>query len=325
MTICYSDPGYESGEGVYAMSFYHKPVMLQEAVRLMNIQDNGVYLDGTLGGGGHSEAILHSGARLLYGIDRDPAAIRAAGVRLAAYPGFTAIHGNFHDAKALLQARGVTRLDGAILDLGVSSHQLDTPERGFSYHGEAPLDMRMDPDQGETAARFLARADEKTLTKVFLEYGEEAWASRIAKIIVERRAVSPLLTTADLVAAVDKAIPAAIRRKSAAHPARRVFQAIRIAVNDELAPLAQAIEDIMSLVCQGGRVIVITFHSLEDRIVKNVFRTMQNPCICPPKAPLCVCGRKPIGKVLGLWKPREDEVAMNPRSAGAKLRAAEHI
>lgn len=311
------------------MTFNHIPVMLEDVMTWMPIKPDGVYADGTLGGGGHSGEILRrsGGTAALYGIDRDPAAIAAAGERLAVYPGFRALPGNFHDAKALLEAAGAPLLDGALLDLGVSSHQLDTPERGFSYHEEAPLDMRMDTTQGMTAADLLRDISEKELTRILLDYGEEKWAARIAKILVEKRAQSPILTTTDLVRVVDAAIPKAVRRKDDGHPARRTFQAIRIAVNDELDPLQKALEDFVSLLKPGGRLLVITFHSLEDRLTKRAFQRMQNPCTCPPKAPICTCGKKPVAKVLagGAVKPSKDEVEMNPRARSAKLRVVEKL
>lgn len=305
-------------------AFHHIPVLFEEVMAYLSPRDGGVYADGTLGGGGHSEGILLRAPHAeLYGIDRDAQAIAAASARLARFQGFHAVHGNFHDVKALLD--GAPPLDGALLDLGVSSHQLDTPERGFSYHADAPLDMRMDPSQGQTAAQYLAGVSQEELRSVLWEYGEEKWAARIAQIVVERRAQKPLLTTADLVAAVDAAIPKAVRLKDDGHSARRTFQAVRIAVNDELRPLKQALLDFADLLAPGGRLLVITFHSLEDRVVKNTFRQMQNPCTCPPKAPVCVCGKKPLGRVLagGAVKPSEQEVQSNPRARSAKLRVFE--
>ena len=311
------------------MAFQHEPVLLQEVIRWMNVREGGVYCDGTLGGGGHSEAILKAscGTASLYGIDRDETAIHAASERLRQYPGFHAIRGNFHDGKALLEEAGAGPLDGVLLDLGVSSPQLDTPERGFSYHEDAPLDMRMDRSEGMTAAEFLNTADEREIARVIREYGEEKWAARIAAMICEHRAKKQMETTFDLVEAVDAAIPKAVRRKDDGHPARRTFQAVRIAVNDELAPLEQALKDFASCLKPGGRFCVITFHSLEDRIVKNCFRTMEHPCICPPKAPICICGRKPSMKVLasGAVAPAKEETERNPRARSAKLRVAEKI
>ena len=309
------------------MEFRHEPVLLSEVMEWMNVRENGVYCDGTLGGGGHSEAILKAsgGTARLYGIDRDETAIRAASERLKEYPGFTAVHGNFHDAKELLAAAGCGPLDGVLLDLGVSSPQLDTADRGFSYHEDAPLDMRMDRSRGMTAAEFLNTAGEKELAAVIRDYGEEKWAARIAAMICEHRKTKQMETTFDLVHAVDAAIPKAVRRRDDGHPARRTFQAVRIAVNDELEPLEQALKDLAGCLKPGGRFCVITFHSLEDRIVKHCFRQMENPCICPPKAPICTCGRKPVLKVLagGAVAPTREETERNPRSRSAKLRVAE--
>ena len=309
------------------MNFQHEPVLLQEVLQWINTRSDGVYCDGTLGGGGHSEAILKAsgGTAVLYGIDRDKTAIAAASERLKKYPGFHALRGNFHDGKELLREAGAGLLDGVLLDLGVSSPQLDTPERGFSYHADAPLDMRMDRSRGMTAAEFLNTVDEREIARVIREYGEEKWAARIAKIICEHRKEKPLETTFDLVDAVDAAIPKAVRRKDDGHPARRTFQAIRIAVNDELAPLEQALKDFTDCLKPGGRICVITFHSLEDRIVKNCFRSLEHPCICPPKAPICTCGRKPSVKVLagGAVAPTAEETERNPRARSAKLRVAE--
>ena len=311
------------------MSFQHVPVLLAETLRWMAVREYGVYCDGTLGGGGHSKAILEAsgGTATLYGIDRDEAAVLAATERLREYPGFHAIRGNFHDGKFLLEEAGAGPLDGVLLDLGVSSPQLDTPERGFSYHADAPLDMRMDRSQGMTAAEFLNTADETEILRVIRDWGEEKWAARIAKIICEHRGKKPFETTFDLVSAVDAAIPKAVRRKDDGHPARRTFQAVRIAVNDELAPLEQALKDFVTCLKPGGRICVITFHSLEDRIVKRCFRELEHPCICPPKAPVCTCGRKPSVKVLGggAVAPSREETETNPRSRSAKLRIAEKI
>ena len=309
------------------MEFRHEPVLLQEVLQWMNVRPDGVYCDGTLGGGGHSEAILKAsgGTATLYGIDRDETAIRAASERLKAYPGFTALHGNFHDAADLVGRAGAGPLDGVLLDRGVSSPQLDTAERGFSYHEDAPLDMRMDRSRGITAADLLNTADERELTGIIRDYGEEKWAARIARIICEHRVQKPFETTFDLVHAVDAAIPKAVRRKEDGHPARRTFQAIRIAVNDELKPLEQALKDLTDCLKPGGRICVITFHSLEDRIVKRCFKTLENPCICPPQAPICTCGRKPVVKVLagGAVAPSAEETERNPRARSAKLRVAE--
>ncbi len=306
------------------MAFHHEPVMPREIIEYLRPGPGGVFADGTLGGGGHSALILEKmGEGTLYGIDRDPAALEAASERLKGYPGFRAIHGNFHDVKKLLP-EGIL-LDGGLLDLGVSSHQIDTPERGFSFHEDAPLDMRMDPTSGMTAARWLNTVDEKEFARVLYEYADEKWAARIARILTEKRREKPLETTFDLVGVVDAAIPKAVRRKEEGHSARRTFQAVRIAVNDEIAPLEKALNDWVGLLRPGGRLCVLTFHSIEDRVVKQAFRKMQNPCTCPPKAPVCVCGKKPLGKVLGggAVKPSPEEIAANPRSHSAVLRVFE--
>ena len=311
------------------MEFIHEPVLLQEVLEWMDVKPDGVYCDGTLGGGGHSGAMLRrsGGTATLYGIDRDMTAIEAATARLREFPGFHALHGNFHDGKALLMAAGAPKLDGVLLDLGVSSPQLDRGERGFSYHEDAPLDMRMDVSQGQTAADLLNSASEQELCRIIRDYGEEKWAARIAQMICEHRAKKPMETTFDLVHAVDAAIPKAVRRKDDGHPARRTFQAIRIAVNDELDPLDKAICDFVDCLKPGGRMLVITFHSLEDRLVKRCFQRLQNPCTCPPKAPICTCGKKPVVKILahGAVASTEEEVARNPRARSAKLRVAQKL
>lgn len=311
------------------MEFKHEPVLLNEVIEWMKPVPDGVYCDGTLGGGGHSLAILEAsgGTASLYGIDRDMNAIRAASDRLAEYSGFHAIHGNFHDARELLREASSPELTGVLLDLGVSSPQLDQAERGFSYHEDAPLDMRMDQSCGMTAAELLNTCDERELASIIRDFGEEKWAVRIAKIICEHRQEKPFETTFDLVHAVDAAIPKNVRRKEDGHPARRTFQAIRIAVNDELKPLEQAIRDYVDLLAPGGRILIITFHSLEDRIVKHCFKNLENPCTCPPKAPICTCGKKPVVRVLagGAVPPSEEELERNPRARSAKLRVAEKI
>lgn len=311
------------------MEFSHIPVLFDEVMTWMNVRENGVYVDGTLGGGGHSEGILRlsGGTARLYGIDRDMTAIGAAGERLKDYPGFRAIHGNFHDAAELLKAEGVEQIDGFLLDLGVSSPQLDCGERGFSYHEDAPLDMRMDRSQGITAAELLNTYPEKEIAGIIRDYGEEKWAARVAAIICEHRKQKPFETTFDLVHAVDAAIPKAVRRKDEGHPARRTFQAIRIAVNDELDPLDKAVCDLVKMLRPGGRACVITFHSLEDRKIKQCFKRLEHPCVCPPKAPICTCGRVPEVKVLagGAVAPTDEETERNPRARSAKLRVAEKV
>ncbi len=304
---------------------YHVPVMAEEVISALAPVPGGVYADGTLGGGGHSalilEAMKDTGA--LYGIDRDEEAIRFASERLKGYRSFHPVHGNFHDVLTLLP--GGLRLKGGLIDLGVSSHQLDEPERGFSYHEDAPLDMRMDRGAGITAAEYLNGVSEEEFARALRNYADEKWAARIAAVLAEKRKAHPIKTTSDLVAVVDAAIPKAVRMREPGHSARRTFQAVRIAVNDEIAPLEQALKDWVSLLAPGGRLLVLTFHSIEDRIVKNTFRSLQNPCICPPRAPICTCGRKSAGRVLygGAVKPGESEVSSNPRARSALLRVFE--
>ena len=310
-------------------AFRHLSVMLMETVDMLNVREGGVYVDGTLGGGGHSAEILRRlhGTGHLYGIDRDSDALAAAGLRLGGAGNFTAIKGNFHDVKQLLAERGVTQIDGMMVDLGVSSYQLDTAGRGFSYHADAPLDMRMDRDQALTAADIVNTWSKEAITRILREYAEEKWASRIADIILEHRAIKPLATTGDLVACVDAAIPKKIRMQDSGHSARRTFQALRIAVNDELEPLKAALCDMVDLLAPGGRLAVITFHSLEDRIAKQTLRTLQNPCTCPPRIPVCICGKKPVVRVLGGGgvKPSREEIEMNARSRSAMLRGCEKL
>ena len=311
------------------MSYEHVSVMLCETVDLLGVREGGVYVDGTLGGGGHSAEILRrlNGTGHLYGIDRDADALDAATARLSGAGNFTAIRGNFHDVRALLAAQGVERIDGMMVDLGVSSYQLDTAERGFSYHADAPLDMRMDQRQTLTAATIVNTYSKEELTRILRDYAEEKWAARIADIIAEHRAKKPIETTGELVACVDAAIPKKVRMQESGHSARRTFQALRIAVNDELDPLRAALTDMVDLLVPGGHLAVLTFHSLEDRIVKQTFRTLANPCTCPPRIPVCICGKKPVVRVLGGGgiKPGAEEIARNPRSRSAMLRGCEKL
>ena len=311
------------------MSFNHVSVMLGPTVDLLGVREGGVYVDGTLGGGGHSAEILRrlGGTGHLYGIDRDGDALAAATARLSGAGNFTAIRGNFHDVRALLAQQGVEQIDGMMVDLGVSSYQLDTAERGFSYHADAPLDMRMDQRQALTAATIVNTWDKAELTRILRDYAEEKWAARIADIIIEHRARKPIETTGELVACVDAAIPKKVRMQDSGHSARRTFQALRIAVNDELDPLRRALTDMVDLLVPGGHLAVMTFHSLEDRIVKQTFRTLANPCTCPPKIPVCICGKKPVVRVLGGGgiKPGAEEIERNPRSRSAMLRGCEKL
>ncbi len=309
--------------------FSHTPIMVSDVLGLLQPERGGIFVDGTLGGGGHAEAVLKAlgdGGRL-YGIDRDDDALRAAGARLSGFGDrFTAIKGNFFDMRELLLAHGVQKVDGILLDLGVSSYQLDAAERGFSYKAEAPLDMRMDQSAPLSAKTVVNEWPEEELRRIFWEYGEEKFSSKIARRIVEQRQMRPIETTTELAALIKNAIPAKFRNEPQ-HPARRCFQAIRIAVNGELDGLNDAIQSAHDLLNVGGRLAIITFHSLEDRIVKNAFRTFENPCICPKSAPVCICGRKPTAKVLTRHPivASEREQTENSRSTSAKLRAIVRI
>ena len=306
------------------MEFKHIPVMLEPCMELLGLDrhPDGVFVDGTLGGGGHTQEILSRTRGKVLGIDRDWEALRAAGERLAPFGDrFVPLHGNYANIASLLHEAGCDSMDGMLMDLGVSSYQLDNPERGFSFHTDAPLDMRMDQTAPLTAEIVLNTYSEKELARIISLYGEEKWAVRIAKFIVAAR---PLHTTMDLVRVIDAAVPAAERRK-VSHPARRTFQAIRIEVNSELSLLEPALRDAVSCLKPGGRLVVITFHSLEDRIVKQTFHNLQYPCTCPPKAPVCICGKKPQGFVVTRKPvlPTEEECEINPRSHSAKVRAFE--
>ena len=321
---------YRYGErGRMETGFHHVPIMVSEVLTLLEPSRGGIFVDGTLGGGGHAEAVLSAlpESGRLFGIDRDDDALKAAGERLSRFGDrFTAIKGNFFDMKALLAARGVTAVDGILLDLGVSSHQLDARERGFSYKAEAPLDMRMDQSAPLTAKTVVNEWPEDELRRIFFAYGEEKFSAKIAQRIVRQRAVSPIKTTTELAELIKSAIPAKFRNEPQ-HPARRCFQAIRIAVNGELDGLEDAVRSAHDLLKPGGRLAILTFHSLEDRIVKNAFRSFENPCICPKSAPVCICGRKPTAKVLTRHPlvASEAEQKANPRATSAKLRAIVRI
>ena len=306
----------------------HVPVLLEESISGLNIRPNGIYVDGTLGRGGHSEAILRalSGGRLI-GIDRDRTAIEEAGERLRPWGGrVTLVQDNFRNLGAILDSLHIDRADGMLFDLGVSSPQLDDGSRGFSYMTDAPLDMRMDRGAPVTARTVVNEWDEAELRRIFFEYGEERYSSRIAAAIVRRRKEKPVETTFELVDIIRSAMPApALREKQ--HPAKRCFQAIRIAVNEELDSLSDMLGTAMDRLSPGGRLCVISFHSLEDRIVKNAIRAKENGCTCPPELPVCVCGfrqtmrsvtKKPV-------TPTQAELEANPRSRSAKLRIAERV
>jgi 16S rRNA (cytosine1402-N4)-methyltransferase len=309
------------------MEFEHKPVLLQECIDSLNIDKDGTYIDGTLGGAGHSsEIIKRLDKGTLIGIDQDQKAIETAGERLGRLKrdaGLILINGNFRNMRMLAAQHGIEAVDGILLDIGVSSYQLDEAERGFSYQQDAPLDMRMDRSRSLDAAEIVNTYDEKAIRKIITDYGEENWAARIAAFITEARKEKRIETTGQLVDIIKAAIPAQARREGP-HPAKRTFQALRIAVNDELAALEDAVEDAVRLLKPGGRLSIITFHSLEDRIVKNEFQKREKPCTCPPSFPVCVCGKKPELKVLTRKPilPSEKEVAENSRSRSAKLRTA---
>ncbi|NLJ97158.1 MAG: 16S rRNA (cytosine(1402)-N(4))-methyltransferase RsmH [Clostridiales bacterium] len=310
------------------MAFEHKSVLLDEVIEYMNIDPIGIYLDGTLGGGGHSYEIA---ARLttgrLIGLDQDEAAIEAAGLRLAKYGDrITIIRSNFRDMKKVLADINLHKVNGILLDLGVSSYQLDTPERGFSYSEDAPLDMRMDERKEKTAKDIVNGYSEMELYRIIKNYGEDRFAKNIAKHIVKARADKPLETTFQLNDVIKAAIPAKVRAKGG-HPSKRTFQAIRIELNHELDVLKDTLEDMIDLLLPGGRLLIITFHSLEDRIVKEAFRTYENPCICPPDFPVCVCGKISRGRVITRKPilPSLEELELNKRSKSAKLRIFEKM
>ncbi|MBP3435294.1 MAG: 16S rRNA (cytosine(1402)-N(4))-methyltransferase RsmH [Clostridia bacterium] len=303
---------------------YHRPVLFEETLAALAVRPEGVYVDGTAGGGGHSHAIasqLQSGR--LIALDQDPDAIAQASARLEGLPA-TVVRSNFRYMDRVLRELNIDKVDGILLDIGVSSHQLDEPARGFSYHTDAPLDMRMS-QEGTTAADLLRELTEQELADIFFRFGEEKFSRAIARSIVRQRAVQPLTTTAELAELIKEAVPAAARRDG--HPARRVFQALRIAVNAELDCLSEALDIAFDQLKVGGRLAVITFHSLEDRMVKQRFAEFCKGCTCPPSFPVCVCGRQPAGRLV-LRKPAEaseQELAENPRSRSAKLRCIEKL
>ena len=306
------------------MKFEHTSVLLEEVLDNLAIRPDGIYVDGTLGGGGHSFHILErltQGGRLI-GIDQDTDAIAAAGERLAAFgDAVTIVHDNYENIAGVLADLSIREVNGILLDLGVSSYQLDNPERGFTYRTDAPLDMRMDRSSSLTAREIVNTYSAEELTRILREYGEEKCASRIAAGIVKRRAVRPLETTGELSEIVRASIPARMREKGG-NPDKRTFQAIRIACNRELDVLRDSLDTMIDLLAPGGRLCVITFHSLEDRIVKNAFRRNENPCTCPPEFPVCVCGNKPKARLLFRKPiaPSEEELERNPRSRSSKLR-----
>ncbi len=307
------------------ISFSHISVLLAECIDGLDIKPDGIYIDGTCGGAGHSCEIakrLTSGGRLI-GIDRDPDAIKAATARLAAYNA-KVLHGNYSEIEMLAHSEGIEKVDGILLDLGVSSHQLDTLERGFSYHGDAPLDMRMS-QEGATAADLINTLPHEELSRIMFEYGEEKFSRRIADEIIKRREIKPIETTSELAEIVSNSVPAKFKRDK--NPCKKTFQAFRIAVNCEFEHLSKGLDDAFELLKPGGRLCVITFHSLEDRIVKQRFASFCKGCVCPPDFPQCVCGKTPRGKLVNR-KPIEaspEELEANIRSRSAKLRIIEKL
>lgn len=309
------------------MAFKHTSVLLEETIENLNIQPDGIYVDGTLGGGGHA---FHVCSRLgengrFIGIDQDAAAIEAASERLKPFEDkVTIVRSNYSDMKQVLHNLGIEKVNGIVLDLGVSSYQLDTAERGFTYRENAPLDMRMDQRQTKTAKDIVNGYSEMELFRIIRDYGEDKFAKNIAKHIVRARQEKPLETTDELTEVIKSAIPMKFR-VIGGHPAKRTFQAIRIELNHELDVLKEHLNEMVELLDTDGRICIITFHSLEDRIVKNIFRKCENPCECPPSFPACVCGKKSLGKVISRKPilPSEEELEFNPRSKSAKLRVFE--
>lgn len=309
------------------MEFKHVSVLLNECIEALDIKEGGIYVDCTMGGGGHSSKILGKLKKTgrLIGIDQDTNALEASGKRLKEYDNVTYIHDNFYNIDSILENLNIDKVDGILMDLGVSSHQLDEAERGFSYMKDAPLDMRMDRNQSLSAYEVVNTYSEEALYRIIKEYGEERFAKKIARIIAERRATKPVETTFELVDIIKAAIPAKFRKEG--HPGKKTFQAIRIEVNQELQILDKAIKDSIGRLNHGGRIAIITFHSLEDRLVKNIFKEQENPCSCPKDFPQCVCGKKPTIKIITRKPiiPGDKEMDENPRSKSAKLRVAEKL
>lgn len=307
------------------MDFNHYSVLLAETIEQLHVRPEGVYVDGTLGGGGHAEEVcrrLTTGH--FYGVDQDDAAVEAAGKRLEPFGDkVTILRNNYCNIKSALLERGITKVDGILLDLGVSSYQLDESERGFSYRFDAPLDMRMDRRQKTTAKDIINGYSESELYRIIRDYGEDRFAKNIAKHIVMARADKPVETTFELNEIIKTAIPAKMRKDG--HPSKQTFQAVRIECNRELEVLRDSLEDFIEMLNPGGRLCVITFHSLEDRIVKTIFKKNESPCTCPPEFPVCVCGKIPKGRVVTRKPilPGERELAENSRSKSAKLRVFE--
>ena len=310
------------------MEFKHKSVLLEETIEGLNIKPDGIYVDGTLGGAGHAREVCKklSAKGSFIGIDQDQDAIIAASERLAPFKQATVIRSNYCYMVPELAARGINKVDGILLDLGVSSYQLDNEERGFTYRVDAPLDMRMDQRQMQTASDIVNGYEEKELYRIIRDYGEDKFAKNIAKHIVAARQVKPITTTGELTEIIRESIPMKMQVKSG-HPAKRTFQAIRIELNRELDVLRDSLDGMIDILDDGGRLCIITFHSLEDRIVKTIFRKNENPCTCPSDFPVCVCGKKSKGKVNTRKPilPGETEMEENPRSKSAKLRIFERV
>ena len=309
------------------MEFVHKSVLLKETIDGLKIKPDGIYVDGTLGGGGHASEVARrlSDKGSIIGIDQDAAAIEAAGIRLKDFgEKVTIVRSNYCDMKSQLGKLGIDKVDGIVLDLGVSSYQLDTADRGFSYREDAPLDMRMDQRSEMTARDIVNDYSEMDLYRVIRDYGEDKFAKNIARHIVRERAKRPIETTGELTEVIRHAIPMKFQKKTG-HPAKRTFQAIRIELNRELDVLRDSLDDMIDMLNPGGRLCIITFHSLEDRIVKTNFKKNENPCTCPPDFPVCVCGKKSLGKMLTRKPilPSEEELEYNKRSKSAKLRVFE--
>ncbi|MFR5876713.1 MAG: 16S rRNA (cytosine(1402)-N(4))-methyltransferase RsmH [Eubacterium sp.] len=301
------------------MEFVHKSVLFDEAIKSLNIDSNKIYADGTAGGGGHSREIAKNAKRLI-AIDQDPDAIKVLRERLGDIGNVTIVQNNFENIKSILDELGIDGIDGMLLDLGVSSFQLDTAERGFSYHKDAPLDMRMSK-QGMSARDVVNNYSEEKLADILFRYGEEKFSRRIAKNIIAARQDKPIETTLELVDIIKASYPKAKMRDS--HPARKTFQAIRIEVNGELDKLSHTLDEVLDCLNPSGRLSIITFHSLEDRMVKEKFNNWANPCTCPKEFPVCVCGKKPLGKVLKPIAPSEAELEENPRARSSRLRIFE--
>lgn len=314
---------------VYSMAFEHKSVLLEETIESLKVKPDGIYVDGTLGGGGHAFEVCR---RLgeeggLIGIDQDADAIRAASLRLAPFQEkVTVIRDNYENIAGVLAGMGIQSADGIYLDLGVSSYQLDTVGRGFTYREDAPLDMRMDQRNSRTAADIVNTYGELELYRIIRDYGEDRFAKNIAKHIVRARQEKPFETTGELIEVIRAAIPAKVRA-TGGHPAKRTFQAIRIELNHELEVLNRSIDTMIGLLKPGGRLCIITFHSLEDRIVKTRFRANENPCTCPPEFPVCMCGKKSRGTVVTRRPivPTEEEIEANKRAKSSKLRVFERV